>query len=499
MEPIYFKEVFAYPIDQFKRHLENEVNERIMFSGKYGSGKTRFLCDFFGEGNQKELFGATKYRIYRISPVNYSIATNEDIIRYIKYDIILGMLRNSLTLDEIKISFRKTFAQFASTNSLKIAAALVYMIPKLGKEVVEAFEKIDGLKEEYFKYHDEVNRSKGDSLVEYMEHLEMKSGSIYENDVTTKIIAESIERDEDRKSVLIIDDVDRLDPEHVFRILNVFAAHFDSQIDPTQKNKFNFEKVIIVCDINNIRNIFHHRYGADADFTGYIDKFYSSDIFHFDNKPTLKKVVEAIFASSSCFAMEGDNANIIKQLYFNNGFLETLVPDLAITGYVSLRSMLKFHGKQLPYHYEKVTFDRSNKDITAHICPIIMQIRVLMDLFGDYRMLRKAFERYEFTDNFIENHSYLFGDLIYILSFKEHGFFRRGNEYRFTFDNIPLSIEVRRDFSNDRFQSAQIFNLIDDEKGQDLVRDGLFSVNNQLFKKAFLEVLELLHRIGYLH
>lgn len=498
MDPLYFKEVFLYPIEQFKRHLENDTNERIMFSGRYGSGKTRFLEDFFNERVQKELFDDTKYLIYRISPVNYSIANNEDIIRYIKYDVILEMLRNSLSLKEIKVSYRKTFVQFAAKNALNIITTLVYMIPKLGKEVIDAFDKINGLKDEYFKYHDDLNRSKGDSLIEYLKHLEMKSGSIYENDFTTQIIADTISKQEAKKSVLIIDDVDRVDPEHIFRILNVFAAHFDSQINGTQKNKFGFHKVILVCDINNIRNIFHHRYGTDVDFTGYIDKFYSSDIFHFDNKPALYKVVEVIFNSSTCFIQQNDNATIIKQLYFNNGFLEMLTADLVISGYVNLRGMLKLYRKQLTYHYDKLIFGGDNVEINAWKCPLIMQIRVLMDLFGDYKMIRKTFERYQFTDQFIEDRAYLFGDLIYILSYKEHKF-RRCDSVRFTFDNIPLSIEIKTDFSNNRFQSAQVFNLIEDEKGEDLVPDGYLSVNNHLFKKAFLEVIELLYTIGYLH
>lgn len=52
METLYFKEVFQYPISEFKTHLEQKTNERIIFSGKYGIGKTRFLEDFFNEENQ---------------------------------------------------------------------------------------------------------------------------------------------------------------------------------------------------------------------------------------------------------------------------------------------------------------------------------------------------------------------------------------------------------------------------------------------------------------
>ena len=77
-------------------------------------------------------------------------------------------------------------------------------------------------------------------------------------------------------TVLLIDDLDRLDPEHVFRLFNIFSAHYD---DVTESNKFGFDKIIFVCDINNIQQMFNHRYGINVEFNGYIDKFYSSEIF----------------------------------------------------------------------------------------------------------------------------------------------------------------------------------------------------------------------------
>src|SRR5690606_11957375 len=89
-----------------------------------------------------------------------------------------------------------------------------------------------------------------------------------------------------KETVLIIDDLDRIDPEHIFRILNVFGAHFENgQFESFSSytcNKFNFDKVILVCDINNIRNIFHSKYGTATDFAGYIDKFYTHEIFEYD-------------------------------------------------------------------------------------------------------------------------------------------------------------------------------------------------------------------------
>ncbi len=83
--------------------------------------------------------------------------------------------------------------------------------------------------------------------------------------------------------ILVIDDLDRIDPEHIFRILNIFSAH-----DKLGENKFGFIKVILVCDINNIKHIYHHFYGKNVDFFGYINKFYSSEVYEYSNKDYVK-------------------------------------------------------------------------------------------------------------------------------------------------------------------------------------------------------------------
>lgn len=77
---------------------------------------------------------------------------------------------------------------------------------------------------------------------------------------------------------MIIEDLDRIDPAHIFRILNVFSAHFDRYgVDKTcGDNKFCLDKIVTVCDINNIKKIYAHVYGDNTDFTGYISKFSNS-------------------------------------------------------------------------------------------------------------------------------------------------------------------------------------------------------------------------------
>ncbi len=478
MDTLYFEEVFKYPISEFKVHLEQQANERIIFSGKYGIGKTRFLQDVFNDENQELIFGSTKYNVYRLFPTNYSIASNEDILRYIKYDIIIEMLKKSITLDEIKFSLLESFPIYLKSNIHKVTAGLVSMIPKLGKEIVDCFDRIDKLKEEYLKQHDELNMTSGDRLVEYLEKMESNDGSIYESDITTKIISETIEKDGNKESILIIDDIDRLDPEHVFRILNVFASHFDANTISGNKNKFNFDKIILVCDFNNIRNIFHHRYGLEVDFMGYIDKFYSSDIYYFDNKKAITGIIKQIFDSINFEGKNADDPNILRQFYFKNGFLVDLTNIFLSQGLISLRNIIKLYKRNISYHYERIYFVR--------------------DLFGDYKNMKNAFERLTFTDDFFETHERRFADLLYILSSKVHNYYSR-SEFLYTFKGKPIVMEVKKRFQNDQFEWGQLYNWNNEMKDDKIpIKGEHLQISELMLKDGLIESIHLLHQTGYL-
>lgn len=95
--------------------------------------------------------------------------------------------------------------------------------------------------------------------------------------------------------VLIIEDLDRIDPAHIFRILNVFSAHFDRHTPGVVEfettcggNKFCLDKIISVCDIDNIKNIYAHIYGEKTDFIGYISKFSNSKEYIYSLKEKVK-------------------------------------------------------------------------------------------------------------------------------------------------------------------------------------------------------------------
>src|SRR5699024_5058859 len=104
------------------------------------------------------------------------------------------------------------------------------------------------------------------SVIVYLEGFTKQVGSIYEEDFYSQLILQLVDQlkslqsdtKESKETILIIDDLDRIDPDHIFRILNVLSAQIDR---PGFDNKFGFDKIVLVFDQYNVRNIFENRYG----------------------------------------------------------------------------------------------------------------------------------------------------------------------------------------------------------------------------------------------
>lgn len=500
MSQIYFREVFEYPIKEFKSHLENDLNERIFFSGKYGIGKTKFLEDFFEAGNQTQIFGSDKYDVFRVFPVNYSISSNEDIIKYIKYDLIIELLKKTTNIDNIDLRFIDTLPLFLKKNLYKVAAGIILMTPKLGKEIADIFEKVNQLREEFVQFHETLNQGDGDKMIEYIEQMETQEGGIYENDIITRIISNTISGNSNKKSILIVDDIDRLDPEHVFRILNVFASHFDSNNGSGKKNKFNFEKIIVVCDLNNIRNIFYHRYGNNVDFIGYIDKFYSSDIYNFDNKRAIKGILSNVFNEIK-FEVKGserDEEKTLRQFYFKNGFLVSLLCLFLDRSHIGLRSLVKLNQKIINYHYEQIVFNVNYGEVSSWKIPLTMQIKLLRDFLGDYDHTMKVLDKCLQRDESIENMEYFFGHLLFIYSGRARQYYRDG-AFVFNYEGEQIVIDATVSFGNDQINAINLFHFDGKNEKGEFIKVKMYEPTTKQFWQLLLKTCMQLNRCGYLN
>ena len=258
-------------------------------SAKFGDGKTYLLNELRKDGAMQD-----KYEFFTIYPVNYSVAKNEDVFEYIKRDIIVQLHKKKL-LENIDLN--ALFASvFTSDDFTSVVSFLLSFVP-MGVFYNKVYHKFLEIKNKY----DE----KKHTADKYLSQFANTAGCIYEEDGYTTLIRMAIEwisqdhslNGEERKAkkpVLIIEDLDRLDPKHLFRILNVVSAHIDDSKQPDiVGNKFGFNNIVLVMDYDVTKHIFHHFYGAQACYEGYMSKFLSREPFRYSIKYIMIRAFEA--------------------------------------------------------------------------------------------------------------------------------------------------------------------------------------------------------------
>lgn len=239
----------------FEEHLN--LNRQTIVSAKFGDGKTYFLNQYI-ESHKDDTFFIV------LHPVNYVVSPNEDIFEYIKRDILCSLVHRAefqeTNWDEaLKELFRyDTILETIDTIATNIPCGNLLTLP------FHLFKKVDD-KFAVDKYFDRFKKTKG---------------GLFEFDQFTFAIQRTLNeiKMNGLRTILIIEDLDRIDPEHLFRILNVLGAHVD---EDKNTNKFGFDNIIAVLDYETTEHIFHHFYGAQANYKGYMSKFMSSYPFRY--------------------------------------------------------------------------------------------------------------------------------------------------------------------------------------------------------------------------
>lgn len=251
-------------IQDFKQVFEKE--SRIIFSAKFGDGKSYFLNEFMKSYDEKK----NDYYFITLHPVNYVVEENRDVIEYIKRDILFQLIKDNRIYD-FKEGYDKIFDAVCNGESLiKLADFAASIIPVKGlKEGYKALKGLVSTIDEKRKEQDVLH-----VVDDYLNGFYGKSGSISECDAFTCLIQKSLEQMM-AKSVLIIEDLDRIDPAHLFRIMNVLSSQVDNPYysEVPNGNKFGFDKIILVMDYEIARHLFHHFYGKEANYEGYMNKF----------------------------------------------------------------------------------------------------------------------------------------------------------------------------------------------------------------------------------
>lgn len=413
---------------RFGNFLSEDDNKNIIFSGIFGIGKTYFLKRYFAKND--------KYIPIYLMPINYIVSNNEDIFEYIKIDILFELIRVGASFNKEECSFSLATQMYILESSNKLLANLLKMTEKI-KLGTDFLEKIINFKKEIEDYKKEISIDEEDDAVRFLKSYTKQSGTIFEDNAITQLIRSLINslKSDNKEVVLIIDDLDRIDPEHIFRLLNVLSAH--DNFYGTNEHKFEFDKTIIVCDIDNIKNIYRAKYGINVDFNGYIDKFYSTDVYHFDNTKNIIKSVMHILASiqSSQDIGINDTSNLAYKT------CETILSSLIRNKAINVRTLIKYCDKK--YHNERFIRIGDKRYYANNIIPVSIFdfIRSMFSTFADMETAISNLK--ECKIELDENTKDSFLKIFIILADFSQNRFRVGNYSAY---NISYRVDKLKDF-----------------------------------------------------
>ena len=291
-------------IADFKKVFVSE--SRMILSAKFGDGKSYFLNKFINSFASKN----NDYYFITLHPVNYVVEDNKDIIEYIKRDILFQLIKDDRIFD-YKEADDKFFDAVCNKESLsKLLNFLLGIapVPMLGT-VVKKLKELDEVVQTVCTKYQEQDIVKG--AEDYLNGFYGMQGSISECDAFTMLIQKTLEH-QMAKSILIVEDLDRIDPAHLFRIMNVLSSQVDNPYysDCHNSNKFGFDNIILVMDYNMTGHLFHHFYGQQANYEGYMNKFMSSIPFQFsitqEAQKQVREKIKGMLGLSDLSKINGD-------------------------------------------------------------------------------------------------------------------------------------------------------------------------------------------------
>jgi hypothetical protein len=428
------------PTADFDEFLKLEGNDRIVFSGIFGIGKTYFLKEFFKKH--------PKYIALHLYPTNYSVSKNEDIFELIKYDLLYELLRQEPELKTVSATHFDALYFLQPQEIYALIKTFIENIPTIGKPTLKIIQPLEELAKTLIKKKSELSSNDAKDITIFADKLHMAKGSIYENDFYTELliklinsvkckISENQEETSERKVVLVVDDLDRIDPEHIFRILNIFAVHFDETLFEETQNKFNLDKVIVACDIENIRKIFKNKYGTDVDFNGYVDKFYSREVYFFDNKEVLTRWLEGFINSIKLPGKKRLKMQSSTYQYFFNLVLFSMIH----SNVINLRTLKSWFEKEIKF--ERRICVLGDIALGMDQLTIFEGFELLSRFFNGPRNMLQAIKQTTFAPvTRVREAIRPLGDLVCLADYRSHGFIP-DNLYTYQSDGFIYPYYVR--------------------------------------------------------
>ena len=313
--------------------------------------------------------------------------------------IMKKMIQSSEDIpDSLKIQF------YMMNNSETLLGCLVKMLPILGFQEeasslfvreLSAVRSVLSMKKTVTDYTEKLRSKNEEEIIEtYLSAHAKEKGSPYEMDLITYLIIRNIEwykNEHKKKIVLVIEDLDRLDPAHLFRILNVFSAHIDrvyqlgtEEMDKSydfaelKSNKFGFDNVVTVFDNSNAKKTFRYFYGPEADYDGYISKFLTAAPFEY----SIKSIARANLILKIREVCGLDLAN-------HNGMMN-IFSDLSVRDVVKI---MAYYDQRIKRGYRVIRQETSmSKDFCINMYgPLTKLISILLLAKPDKEFVRNVF------------------------------------------------------------------------------------------------------------
>lgn len=357
------KEDFLIPINDSIKAFHHHLNshDRTILSARFGDGKSFFLNHFMQDEAVKE-----EYVFLTIFPVNYQVVENRDIFDLIKRDILLQLFVKGVIEPGFELSDIEALSLYVHNKPLSFLSSFAPLLSTIDapKEVLNGVATIKAFKSLYDAVKSKIHLSKVKSDEQLLDDFfdKMEKNPIVGIDSISQIIRRAItiykNNHKDKKIALIIEDMDRMDPAHLFRILNVFSAHIDfcyqlgGQPDETLiGNKFGLDKIVFVLDGKNLERIYHHFYGADTNFDGYIEKFCSSNHFEYSLQHERENLVYSHLVQTTGMAQECI-AKLLKPKDINDGTIRNIVYAITETEkfIISVPEVTSRDGKAVKFH-----------------------------------------------------------------------------------------------------------------------------------------------------
>ena len=276
-------------IREFDKHLRS--HPRTILSARFGDGKSCFLAAAERKLNKR-------YTFLKLYPVNYQVAENQDIFEYIKRDLLFQLYGQGMMRDSYEIPDQIAAYFFLCNNWEEYANETLTELSHFnGSHAATVTLGVARFLKSMKKKYDEFKKNGGDlgvKLDRFIASFENKG--IYEFDPITSILNDIVKdwkkNHHYKKVCLVFEDMDRIDPAHIFRIMNVISAQIDygykygfsPRSNSLFGNKFGVDHIVVCLDYDNLKHIFQHFYGQDACFDGYINKFCDRGIFHYSLK-----------------------------------------------------------------------------------------------------------------------------------------------------------------------------------------------------------------------